>query len=217
MQSKPSLPLDDFLASAMEDRIIAGELKSGQRLRQEAIAQEFGVSPIPVRAAFRKLATRGFVDIHPRRGASVTHFRASEIVDFLDVRIILETAALRFAIPRMTAADLTSAKAAIEDAECNRNAAHWPELNWRFHLAIYSPCGRPVLIEQIARLHESARSRRLHRMITQDIDASNKEHRRLLLHIEKGEGDSDTAAAFLSRHIGISTPQLKKLISTLEY
>lgn len=207
-------PLDLLVAAAVEERIVSGKLKGGARLRQEAIATEFGISPIPVREAFRKLAARGFVELHPRRGASVSHFKASEIGDFLDVRIILECAALRWAIPNTTTDDIAHAQAEIEASERSRDAALWPQLNWRFHLAIYRPCRRPVLIEQIAVLHESARSQRLHRVITQDIAASNKEHRRLLAFIKKGE--TDQAVALLVSHIGISSPQLKKLLSILE-
>ena len=51
--------------------MVSGELVSGTRFRQVALAAEFGVSRTPVREALRKLQASGLVEVHPHRGALV--------------------------------------------------------------------------------------------------------------------------------------------------
>jgi DNA-binding GntR family transcriptional regulator len=210
----PMAPLDERLALAIEDRIVSGELAGGERLRQETLAAEFGVSHIPVREALRKLAARGFVTLHPRRGASVTSLTSDEIVQHLDVRVLLETTALRYALPLIGADEVRAARAAIAALDGAPDSRNWPELNWQFHSAIYRACNRPVLLELIEQLHNDARSKRFHHLVTLDVAESSREHRRLLSLIEKR--DAEAAIRLLKRHIGVTSSQLKSLLKGLE-
>ena len=57
--------LVDRLAKAIGTRVLAGEIPTGARLRQEALASEFGVSRTPVREALRMLQASGIVEVHP--------------------------------------------------------------------------------------------------------------------------------------------------------
>src|SRR4051794_8840370 len=82
--------LVDKLAATLQARVLSGELPSGARLRQEALAEEFGVSRTPVREALRKLQAHGLVDLEPNRGALVRALSAREIRDAYEVRAELE-------------------------------------------------------------------------------------------------------------------------------
>ena len=73
--------LVDKLAATIQARVLSGELASGTRLRQEALAEEFGVSRTPVREALRKLQASGLVELRPNRGAQVRGLSPREIRD----------------------------------------------------------------------------------------------------------------------------------------
>ena len=59
------------IARTLADRIVAGTIAPGTRLRQDHVAAEFRASHVPVREAFRRLEAQGLVDNEPRRGARV--------------------------------------------------------------------------------------------------------------------------------------------------
>ena len=82
--------LVDKLAATIQARVLSGELASGTRLRQEALAEEFGVSRTPVREALRKLQASGLVELRPNRGAHVRGLSPREIRDAYEVRAELE-------------------------------------------------------------------------------------------------------------------------------
>ena len=67
-----------------------GRLPRGTRLVESLLADELGVSRIPVRQALKQLHTEGFVDIAPRRGAVVAEVSMKEAEDFYEVRSALE-------------------------------------------------------------------------------------------------------------------------------
>ena len=78
------------LVDALRERIILGEFEPGQRLREVALASEFGVSRIPLREALRELASEGFIRSEYYGGTFVTRMDAEAAHDLLDVRAVLE-------------------------------------------------------------------------------------------------------------------------------
>src|ERR1051325_1357293 len=93
--------LVDKLAAQLQARVLNGELASGTRLRQEALAEEFGVSRTPVREALRKLQASGLVELRPHRGALVRGLSPREIRDAYEVRAELEALAAEVAALRI--------------------------------------------------------------------------------------------------------------------
>ncbi|RTL72938.1 MAG: GntR family transcriptional regulator [Hyphomicrobiales bacterium] len=83
-------PLRDFVAKAIKKAIVTGRLKPGQRLVEERLADELGVSRNPVREAIRALASEGLIDVAPRRGARVTLLSRQEALEMIEVRAALE-------------------------------------------------------------------------------------------------------------------------------
>src|SRR5581483_10153242 len=64
-------PLRDQVAEALRGAILAGRFAPGERLVEDSLAQDFGVSRNPVREALRALAAEGLVQVTARRGAAV--------------------------------------------------------------------------------------------------------------------------------------------------
>jgi DNA-binding GntR family transcriptional regulator len=89
--------LVDHLAQQIQARIMSGALARGTRLRQEALADEFGVSRTPIREALRQLQARGMLVVEPRRGAVVHGPSARDIREAYLVRGELEGVAAELA------------------------------------------------------------------------------------------------------------------------
>jgi len=107
------LPLRHQIKEAIIERIVAGKLRSGDRLVEMKIAAEFGTSQAPVREALRELEAIGFLSATPHRGAFVRDFWRQGLKEFYAVRGALEESATRQAMP-MQEADLQKLENELE-------------------------------------------------------------------------------------------------------
>jgi DNA-binding GntR family transcriptional regulator len=203
-------PLRDEVLAALRNAIIRGDYPPGERLTEDRLAEDFGVSRNPVREALRVAEAEGFVVILPRRGAVVASPSSAAINDIFAVRERLEPLAARLAAERATSADLVQLRVLLESARLatERNNLHQvAELNSALHLQILHISGNPWLssiakalylhVEWIFRM--SAKERAPH---------SWEEHIRLVEAIESGDGNraemvalSHVAAASEAAHI----------------
>jgi DNA-binding GntR family transcriptional regulator len=91
----------DQVHGALLERIVAGELPPGSRLRQEALAEELGVSRTPLREALVRLASEGLVEFTPNRGATVAARDFSDMEQAWGARLVIEPGAARLAAERL--------------------------------------------------------------------------------------------------------------------
>jgi DNA-binding GntR family transcriptional regulator len=90
----------------IRDAIIDGRLAPGQRLKEEELARELGISRTPVREALLMLQSEGLIDLVPNRGASVREYAADDLDDMYRLRALLEGYAARRAATRISSADV---------------------------------------------------------------------------------------------------------------
>jgi DNA-binding GntR family transcriptional regulator len=86
--------------------IIDGRLPPAQRLKEEELARELGMSRTPVREALLMLQSEGLVESIPRRGATVRAYAVDDLDDTYQLRALLEGYAARRAASRITAEDV---------------------------------------------------------------------------------------------------------------
>src|SRR3954453_11705892 len=110
----------DLIAESLRDEILRGGIPPGQPLRQEELAERFGVSRLPVRDALMRLETQGLVHVYPNRGAFVISLSGDEVREIYEMRLLLEGDILERAVPRMTPDDWRRIDAA--QAESARSA-----------------------------------------------------------------------------------------------
>src|SRR3954471_4720361 len=120
----------DLIADTLRDEILRGEISPGAALRQEELAERFGVSRLPVRDALMRLEAQGLVHVYPNRGAFVISLSADEVREIYEMRILLEGDILERAVPRMTEEDWRRIEAARIDAERSANGPAWVEGDW---------------------------------------------------------------------------------------
>lgn len=198
-----SEPKDDTIAvrisKVLAERIIAGTLEPGARLRQDHIAEEFGASHVPVREAFRLLEAQGLAISEPRRGVRVAAFDLAQVKEVAEMRAALEVLALRHAAPHLTSAILDEAESANRAAEKSRDVRSWEEANRAFHRTILAPCGMPRLLATIDDLH-AASARFLFAAWRTEWEArTDQDHLAILAALRQGQ--TDIAIATLGRHV----------------
>jgi len=140
----------DSIAEALRGMILSGELGIGVQLKQQALAERFGVSRIPIREALKRLEVEGLIEHVAHQGSVVAAKSVQELLEILDIRIGLETRALKLAVPNMTKTDIKAADEILKRYDASETPRQWAELNLEFHLCLYRPCGRPRLLKMIA-------------------------------------------------------------------
>lgn len=201
-------------ADELRRRILAGEFPEGHALRQDALADELGVSRIPIREAFRQLAAEGLVVIHPHRGAVVSLLSPDEIAELFDLRALLEPDLIRRAVPRQTGVDWAEAERVLADyagAIERHDVNAWGELNTEYHLALYRPAGRPQTLAVVRMLLANTdRYTRLQLALAGGTTRAKIEHAELLRLCRAGAADD--AARLARRHVlGVKRDLLRLL------
>ncbi|RCW99642.1 GntR family transcriptional regulator [Marinomonas foliarum] len=83
-------PIKDKVYTYLRDKIIKGEINSGDFIEEETITNETGFSRTPVREAFVKLEAERFIDLIPRKGARVRQVTGTEIINIYETRRLIE-------------------------------------------------------------------------------------------------------------------------------
>ncbi len=145
------------VAEELRRRIVSGEYAGGDQIRQEAVAEELGVSRIPIREALLQLEAEGLVVIHTHKGAVVASLSAEDAVDLFEARLVLETLLLKKAVAAATSDDITRVEACMKEYERAVRNASSPEtlsrLNWAFHTALCEPAQRPRMMAILLSLY----------------------------------------------------------------
>ena len=187
------------ISKTLSERIVAGAIEPGSKLRQDHIAEEFGASHVPVREAFRRLESQGLVVSEPRRGVRVAGFSMGEIKEVAEMRAALEVLALRHAAPHLTKAILDQAEDANRIGDKAGDVHAWEEANRAFHRLILTPCAMPRLLKTIEDLH-TASARFLLSGWRAEWDApTDRDHRAILDSLRAGQ--VEMAASVLARHV----------------
>ncbi len=134
--------------------IITDQYRPADRLEVDVIAADFGTSVSPVRDALQMLGQEGLVTIRPRAGYFVTHMTLKQLRDLLNLREILETAAIDRAVKNITDNQLNQLATVHgeytgEDADAYDR---YTDENRRFHVGLAEASGNAELAGQIGRI-----------------------------------------------------------------
>lgn len=191
---------------ALREDILTGMRPAGTRLREEQLAEDYGLSRTPVREAIRRLQADGLVQVVPNRGAEVVSLSAEDFEEIFGLRSVLESYAARNAALRGNA-DVAALRELCDAMErqlerLDDDGAHdeITRLNMQFHQAIHQAGGRRLLPELLSRVIEVPLVRRtFHRYTTAELHRSFTQHRELTEAIEAGDGD--WAHAVMQSHV----------------
>lgn len=186
--------VQEVVLEAVREAILTNVLEPGARLRQEELADMFGTSRIPVREALRALEYEGLVHSEPHRGFTVTSLDADDVEEVYELRVVLESEAVRLAIPLLTDEDLAELNDLFRAMTETEDPDEQLAARERFYLRLFAAAGRPRLLSLIMRLRqEVARALRW-----PTIQYSPSHHAQFFDAVKAG--DIDAAVAQLSGH-----------------
>jgi DNA-binding GntR family transcriptional regulator len=208
------LTIAEQVAAALRQEIITGQLAAGTRLRQNEIAQRFGVSSTPVREAFGLLQSEGLVQMDPHRGVTVFLPDMQDLIEHYEIRTALEVLATEKAAENFQAQDTPALTAILDEMVASNDAARYVELNHQFHTQLYCLARRPRLLTMIEDLR-NASSAYLHlsaaTSLPRDLQSADREHRTILAACQAN--DAPRAGNAMRHHL---QQTVKQVISLLE-
>ena len=212
--------LADSVAESLRAAVIDGRLKGGQWLRQEALAQELGVSQMPVREALRRLVADGLAERIPYKGVKVVEFTPEDIVDICTNRLVLEGLAVRLATRLITAEELERLRENLREAEAyttQDQIGRRRRLNAEFHQSICRSSGRRYLVRLTESLWKWFPSVILYEgmlrqkeLLPARLERETREHWLILEALERR--DAQLAEAETRRHIRNLSQELTEVL-----
>jgi len=134
------IPLKEKIASILMQRIIDGEIKAGDKLKEAHIAKTFGVSQAPVREAIITLVAKGILEHTPNVGTHVKAYTKEESIEIYEAREALE---LYAALQIDNGVDIALMKEVYQqmlDAAKNRDIKRLVEHDQYFHELLLKAC-----------------------------------------------------------------------------
>ncbi len=208
-----------LVAEAIREKILSGEIKAGEPLRQAALAAELNVSRIPVREALLQLEAEGLVNFEAHKGATATQLSAEQIDEIFDLRALLEAELLAHSINKLTAQDISDAEAILTELEQAMAAGDTQlatgDLNSQFHAKLYARAARPQTRELVDMYSKnSERYVRMHILLAGGLTRAPEEHRTLLGLCRAKK--TQQACEYLKEHILSAKNDIKQLLVKME-
>jgi len=139
-----SFSLTDEIADIIRDRILKGEYKIGEKIKENQIATELRVSRTPIREAFKILENEGLIEYKPNRGCFARGFTKRDIEDIYAVRKALEVLTVEWAVSRITPEQIGQLESQCDLMEFytrRKDSKKVLSINTDFHDIIYNATG----------------------------------------------------------------------------
>ncbi len=209
------LPLREVVFNNLRDAILSGELKPGERLLENHLAEKLGVSRTPVREALRMLEQENLVSLVPRKGAQVLDLSAKDIKNVLEIRAALEEVGIRHACRYMPDEDLKKLKLynelfekGFQDKDYNAVAIN----DEKFHDIIFASAQNDRLVQIINNMRAQVyRYRMAYLKVFETRTAIINHHRGILEAIENK--DEEFGAKTMNDHIEHQVQVILKSLS----
>lgn len=209
---KDQLTAAEKVTRALRLQIMTGTLLPGAQIRQEQLAEQHGVSRMPVREALRQLEAEGLIAVYPNWGARVAMLDAGAAQEIYDIRLLLEVDALRRAWTTLTPAILDHAEQLLDQMDREEASVTWRNLDEKFHRLLYAPSQRARLLDLINTLrHQVTHFFFLVNSPNNYRTAWQQEHRQILAACQAG--DLAAAVQALETHLQTSA---RVIVSTLQ-
>lgn len=176
------------LAEIAEERIraeiLAGRLEPGEKIPQEQVAAQLGISRVPVREALHRLEAEGVVTLRPHVGFVVTKLTLEELEEIYATREIVEGGATSLSARQISDEELARLESIVKELRKAAKAGdlgRWLALDREFHLVTYAPCKLPRLLKIISEFWNATQGyRRAYATIPGSIEAANSAHLQIL-------------------------------------
>jgi DNA-binding GntR family transcriptional regulator len=199
----------DIAYWGIRSSILSGEFEPGMQLKLQQLGDRYSISLIPVREALRLLQAEGLVESVRNKGARVAAISLAETLDVYQLRLVLETAALKLAYEHV---DDQLIETLLQYQKSMRgifatDPAGYLALHQKLHFGLYSRCGSRWTMRMLGLVwNHSERWRRL--ALPSDVDAPTEDHTRILQALKNR--DLRAACTALEQHIQMSVQLLQR-------
>lgn len=191
----------DAVTGTLRGAILQGQFRPGDRILQERLAEDLGVSRQPVREALSRLQAEGLVTSVVSGGSAVCAFSEEHVQENYRLRVLLESEAARDAAGAMDASQISGLarlNADMASARQRGDPTKVLELNRRFHSAIWDYSGLPTLAKIVEGLWATI-TVAAPLTVPERASKSEREHNQILAAFR--DRDSDRAAESMRAHI----------------
>ncbi|RFU64548.1 GntR family transcriptional regulator [Peribacillus saganii] len=198
------------VCNVIREAIIRGDFKPGERLKQSDMAEQLGVSRMPVREAFRKLESEGLIILEPHKGAIVKSIQVEDVAEIYALRAELERIAVEQSADLLTNDDTQQLSYLADQMETAEDVDDFVQYNIDFHKLLIKRCNWERLNTFITTLWNGLPQQTPH-LLEGQTEMSNKEHRAIINAIQNKE--KGKAGKLVAEHIKRTG---EKLINSLE-
>lgn len=183
--------LVESIVDDLQNKIINGQLKPGQRMVEAELCERMGISRSPLREAFRVLESQGFLAHEPRKGMHVSRVSLKELENIYVIRANLESLATNLAIKNGDPQTLKELKKLHHEmilAAEDEDTGNYHRLNLKFHGILTEASRNPRLTELIDTFVKQTNRYRIVVFATPGkLQASIQNHEELIRSFEKGD------------------------------
>ncbi|MFC6160137.1 GntR family transcriptional regulator [Kribbella jiaozuonensis] len=194
-QQLRSPSLVQLAVDAIRRMILAGELAEGERLIEDRLTEQLGISRPPLREALRVLEQEGLIVTRPRRGSAVATLTDQDVFEILTLRTALERLAMELGVPVRYPDRLAHARDALAEMEqcaAAEDRGSLVQAGYRFHAALVALAGHRRLEDAYASVQQQlllcmARNLYTREHYYEDLNEHVARHRTLLDLVEQGD------------------------------
>lgn len=207
--------LSEQVFEIIRERVITGMLPRNVPIRQDALANELGVSKIPLREALARLEQEGLLTSQANRGYFVRPMSTAEAEELFELRLLLEPPAAALGAANADENDRAATLEAFEalDSAASNNLASVASCNRTFHTALVRPSGRVLTTQLVERLTVLSE-----RYVIAHLKPAGREHRAHLEHRDLLDAwlaaDGATVERLLAAHIQATLDDLRAEFGT---
>jgi DNA-binding GntR family transcriptional regulator len=203
------------IEQTLRSAILDGRLPCGIALRQQDLADLFGVSRMPVREALRQLEAQALLNVVAHKGAVVAPLVQGDAAQTYALRILLESEALRLSVPLLDTADLEQAARYIDELETELDYTEIGRLNRLFHMALYGKAPNKRLLKLVEDgLNEEERFLRFNLEAMGLGKLSQEDHRAMLRAAQ--ERDVEGSVKLLTLHLNRGVEVITQYLNSPE-
>lgn len=207
--------LKEFVYHELKKKLMSSSIRQGERIWEEEIAKEFGVSRTPVREAINRLIAEGFVENRPRKGIFAAEISKEELLKMLDIRIVLEELSVKMCCFMISEEEVEELKSIYHEFSLKLRGGDYgkaSELDSKLHKFIAQVSDNQKLIEYIDDIQDFfayTRTGVVH-WTEKKVERSLKDHHELVEAISRR--DEAKAMKFILQDI----EAMRKLLSSYE-
>ncbi len=187
--------------------IVFGKLKPGTKITLTELADQFGVSQMPVRQALKSLEAKKLVHIQKNRRLIIKDLSTNDLDEIFRIRIVLEQMAAEEAVKKCSVETIRRVRKVLNEMNGTEGIEEYIKKNQEFHYTIYKCAGKPVLFEVIQDLWYRVSHYMYLYLIIENVKPHDAYHEKILKGME--DRDAETVARWLKIDLEKAAEELR--------